>query len=213
MSLLFTERRCNDLQGEAVHTLVGLPRAPLVAGRSRLLRFRREVAGHPIDRTILAEIEERPGVSAFAFFGRSDDGRGSWEFSDDLSMAEALELGELFHQSHIHSYRQMVSAGLVVNLHVRWGEREKRAMELGRAKALARLQDQMGLPGRDPALDRLDVWLLEHFNKYYTEAELEDVVPTFSLRRQRALLEPVLRGLRPESISADRSPSQWPVHQ
>jgi hypothetical protein len=97
------------------------------------------------------------------------------------------------------TYRQMAAVGVVANIHLRLGEREKQSLELGRAMAVERMKAD---PRRQSPLDRLDLWLLDHFNSFHLDDELDAVLPSISVRRRRAELVPLLAAVQPGELTA-----------
>jgi hypothetical protein len=186
----FAEQTIETPEGSSL-LLVATPDENVSVGRERLAELRASTTQGEIDKQIIWEIEQRKGrVRALMLRCRNDDGAVTWGFDESLREDEALELGYLLIKSQVPTYRSFVENGVQGHFVVELGDREARALNIGKMQLVAELSDQLErLPKDDPRASVLlfHTWLLQNF-MYRLHLDASETIDIF-LPRSLPILE------------------------
>ncbi len=189
--------------------LVVTPATTVVIDRQRLFALRHDPAESAIDQALLREVRAREGRARVLLYrGRNDDGSATWGFDDELTDAEARELGYFLIKSQVPSYRHLIARGVLVLMHVDLGFREVDALRQGTAAVLAELERRSNpnhnLESAAAAVIRADIWILKHLTFFFSlglakavEETLPGVLPMLEQREAhvRGLVDKLPPGL------------------
>lgn len=167
--MLFSDSIVRTLKGPRT-VVIATPDREYRVGRNRLAQLRGEVAIASIDQSVLDEIRSRDGeLCAFIFRGSSDDGVGSWGYDEELTGAEATELGYLLVRSELPTYRRMLAAGAFLHIHVEWGFVELESYQDGSRRLLEELEEEAeSATGERAAILAIDTWMLQHLTFFFS---------------------------------------------
>ena len=181
--------------------LVVEPTLRFSLGKDDLKRLSAQEGMSQMDRDIAQAVKQRAGrVHAMLFRGKASGGEGSWDFDSLLDDETSGELGYHLVRTQLGTYRRLLAAGVLLNVHCDFSTRIAHPMQRGAERLVAELEAN---PGVVAAVDR---WILQHLTFFFSlSAEkvlstiLPDKLPMFEQRLPH--IRDMVATLPPESIA------------
>jgi len=207
-SLLEFDELLLQSTGAARCVLLAVPRNAVVIDRDRLQSYRARGNASELDLEITREVAAWPRKVDVVLFRamHQHPEAARWSFAYELTSEELDELGVGMVRSHVHLFRALAKLGVLAFAGIEFGEREFSALRRGTERVTAELERSVGRDRQSPsALDRLDLWLLDHLALWSThplkQFVSDDLPGLLALMDRRTLhVRRMLEKIPPDSL-------------